>query len=96
MKIIHQLITHVAPFTNPPKHRVKTKCGTTNITGIRGTYTLGDALKKLDYSVNSVLCAECFYREVGQIKFDQEQPYGQSLHYARIEQDNEIIDAEEL
>lgn len=92
MKIIHHFQTthHAGKFSKG------TACGINNITGIRGTYTLGDAVKKLDYSVNSVLCAECFYREVGQIKFDQEQPYGQSLHYARVEQDNEIIDAEEL
>lgn len=92
MKIIHQIQTahHAGVFSKV------TKCGINSITGIRGTYTLGDALKKLDYSVNSVLCAGCFHWEVGQIKFDTEPSYGKELQTVMTHPGNEIIDAEEL
>ena len=97
MKIIHHFRSCATPFTNPPRQWVETMCEPDRIVkdDRRGKYTLGDAIKQLEYSPESVLCAPCFYQAVGQIKFDQEPTYSEELA-SQLNQDDEIVDVEEL
>lgn len=91
MIILHQLITQVRPFATPPTNWTATKCNPNQpARNVQGAYTLGDAIKKLDYSPQSVLCSNCFYQAVGQIKFDDGPSYGEEIAHMLNEAKQEV------
>lgn len=97
MKIIHQLHTKVSPFANPARNWVETACEPGRIIkgDRRGKYTLGDAIKQLEYSPQSVLCNECFHEQVGNLRFSNVPTYAEDLADL-LNHGQEIIDVEEI
>lgn len=95
MKIIHHFTKD--PRTNYP--HITTRCNTPVAQATRGSYTLGDAIKRLDYSPTTVLCNECFHEQVGNIRFSNVPTYNQALHSTfthGMVAPEEIVDVEEI
>lgn len=97
MIVIHHIADQMRPFDNPPVSWAATKCNPDQpARGVQGAYTIGDAIKKLDYSPQSVLCAQCFRVSVGEIKFDTEPSFHEAFTNYLAANNHMIVDAEIL